>query len=92
MPLPALATVNEVATSLGVTPEYVRTELIGKGRVRAVRLTRRGRWRIDVASVEELVGEKRRTSEPKLDRRRAVMAYVKAHGELPKHCNVDEYL
>ncbi len=56
MPLPELATVNEVATSLGVTPEYVRTELIAKGRVRAVRLTRRGRWRIDVASVEALVG------------------------------------
>ena len=46
---------------------YVRTELIGKGRIRAARLTNRGRWRIDVASVEDLVGEKKKAAKPRVD-------------------------
>ena len=89
MPLPELATVNEVAASLGVTPEYVRTELIAKGRVRAVRLTRRGRWRIDVASVEALVGEKKKADNPRVDFNRAMTAYVATFGREPEPGSLD---
>ena len=54
--LPQMLTVREVAKILRVSERYVRAELIGKGRIRAIKLVDGGSWRIDAESVAKLVG------------------------------------
>ena len=56
--LPQMLTVQEVAAMLRVSERYVRQELIGKGRVQAIKLSlgKCGRWRIYEDSVAALVG------------------------------------
>ena len=68
MPLPELATVREVAESLRVTKECVR-KMCHMKRLRSVRIG--GRWRIDVASVNDFVGREheRNVSEKECKRR-----------------------
>ncbi len=55
--LPQMLTVQEVAKALSVSERYVRQELIGKRRVRAIKLSlgKAGRWRIYEDSVAALV-------------------------------------
>ena len=56
--LPEMLTVKEVAKALRRSPHHVRKELIGKGRLRAVRLTSKANWLIPVEAVEALLGRK----------------------------------
>lgn len=78
MPLPELATVREVADALHCTTRFVREELIAKKKVRAVQLADRGNWRIDVESVEQLVGRKvRRRDDDDYDEAEAIASAVR---------------
>ncbi len=64
--VPRLLTVHEVADLLGVSCRYVREELIGGGRLRAVRFKKRGAWHVCASSVEKLVslsGERNRSED-----------------------------
>lgn len=54
--LPQMLTVRQVADILQVSERYVRADLIGKGRIRAIKLIDGGCWRIDAESVARLVG------------------------------------
>ena len=56
--LPQMLTVRQCASILQVSERYVRTELIGKGRIRAIKLVDGGCWRIDSESVAKLVGRR----------------------------------
>jgi len=56
--LPQMLTVRQVADILQVSERYVRAELIGKGRIRAIKLVDGGCWRIDAESVAKLVGRR----------------------------------
>lgn len=48
--------VKEVARLLNVSPDYVRDELIRKGRLDAIRYTPRGQFRIHPHAVDKLLG------------------------------------
>jgi excisionase family DNA binding protein len=53
-------TVSELARILGLNVEYVRRELIGRNRIRHLRLSRRT-IRIPVSAVREFLDSERRT-------------------------------
>ena len=55
-PSPHMLTVRDVAKLLATSERYVRQELIGRGKLRAIRLKRRGPWRVYASSVERLLG------------------------------------
>ena len=61
--LPQMLTVRQVAGIFQVSERYVRAELIGKGRIRAIKLVDGGCWRIDAESVAKLVGYRVRMTE-----------------------------
>lgn len=87
--LPEMLTVKEVAKVLRRSPHHVRKELIGKGRLRYVRLTTKANYLIPVEAVEELLGRKvvERIELTPAERLRARVArerirarYMKPHG------------
>ncbi len=53
--MPQLLTVQQVAEMLALTDRYVRQELIGQGKLRAIRLKRHGPWRIYASSLDRLL-------------------------------------
>ncbi len=62
-----LLTTRQVAAMLGVSAPYVR-DLIAQGKVKAKRLTPRGRWRIDESDVLKFWGVA--SPSPSVDRAR----------------------
>ena len=50
-----LLTVSQTANMLACSERYVRTELIGKGKLKAIQFKPRGQYRVHADSVEKLV-------------------------------------
>ena len=79
-----ILTVREVARLLHVSPEFVRDELIRKGRLKAVRYTDRGQFRIHPKEVDAFLGHPDSQAENSSIARRADIrdaeARMKRHG------------
>ncbi len=73
-----MLTVKEMAVLLACSPRYVREELICKGRLKAIRYSRRGRWRIHVEWLDRMVNRSRpESNEDEVARREAELVTVR---------------
>lgn len=67
---PQMLTTGDVAKMLGVSTGYVIDQLIATKRLRAIRFTPRGLWRIPRDAVNELIVQTAKQSRPAMRRKR----------------------
>lgn len=67
---PRMLTVKQVAGLLACSPRYVREELIGKGKLKAIRYSKRGQWRIHVEWLDRMLNRSRPESNEDAQARR----------------------